>query len=435
MRTIFRQRLWVFVFIALLTVGGTLFWYPPHAWGQLDTVLVAVAIEPPFVWEDETGALRGFDIDLLNALAVQANLPISYTKTEFRYLLPGVATRLYDVASTCLFITPERQAQVDFTRPYFATGFTLVVSATVTTTSLIDLTPEMSVGVLEGSAVNDLLQTQNKAAVQTTLSYDTAFVKVESGELNAAIISETAFWDYQLHHPDTTLKTVGGLLTYNECGLAVNQTDTALLAQLDSALAEIKSNGTYDTLYRTWFGERPLPEKPVPPPPNEVAAAVPTPVVIETRRLVTATTDLAGIYYLTSNNESAVEPILGAGSQAGTRYQILTLAANGIWFITETAAPIGASGELTGTQTGQPGLWYVNPRGEVEAMLLTFSAPATGNGFTEVIRKDYEMQVDSSGSVVGTYHATRYPADLFALPTTPTATLTQTVKFTGQRVP
>ena len=434
MKNRLRKRLWSFALVLLLTLGGTLLWRAPDALAQLKTIVVAVAITPPFIVEDKRGALTGFDIDLINALATQAGLHVAYTKTDLRYLLPGVTTRLYDVGSACLAITPERQAQVQFTRPYFASGLSLIIPATMTTTnSVADLTPEMTVGVIEGSAAEAFVHTLNTALVHSIPAINDVFAKVEAGELNAAITSEANFLGYQMDHPKTGLKIVGSLLTYSECGLAVNQTDTALADQFNAALTELKSNGAYDKIYHKWFGERALPEKPVEPTPtaaSPAASPTPPPATVAVSTSVTTTAALAGIYYLTVTDQPAAEQ----GGPAAARYQILTLAENGLWFVAETPAPAPADSAMHDTPTGQPGLWFVNGRGQVEAMMLNFTASTADAGAAEVIRKDYEMKVDSQGAVVGAYHTTHYAADLFALPTAPTATITQTIEFTGQRV-
>lgn len=440
MRNNLRQQIWFFVLIVILTFCGMLIQRAPDALAQLETVVVAVSIAPPFVAEDETGTLTGFDIDLINALAAQADLPITYTKTATRYLLPGVATRLYDVGSGCLSITPEREAQVHFTRPYFATGLTMVVQTTTTTLiNLADLTPEMAVGVVEESTAQAFVQSQSTALVHPVLHLNDVLAKVETGELDAAIVNETDWLGYQLSHPDAALKTVGNLLAYHECGLVVNQTDTTLLDQLDAALTEIKSNGTYDRLYRKWFDERAVPEKPVEPLPTEVATPLPSPtplpLTVVGNLSLTTTSNLAGIYYLTVGDETGSEEAVATQEeQGGERYQILTLAANGLWFVSEAPAPVADSGVTHDRQTGQPGLWFINVHGQVEAMLITFTVPATDTGEVTVTRKDYQMQIDGNGTVVGAYHTTHYATDLFALPAAPTVALTQTVEFTGQRV-
>lgn len=445
MRNNLRQQVWFFVLIVILPFCGMLIQRAPDALAQLETVVVAVSIAPPFVAEDETGTLTGFDIDLINALAAQADLPITYTKTATRYLLPGVATRLYDVGSGCLAITPKGEVQVHFTRPYFATGLTMVVqTATTTLLNLADLTPEMAVGVLEESAAQAFVQSQSTALVHPVLHLNDVFAKVETGELDAAIVNETDWLGYQLSHPGAALKTVGNLLAYRECGLVVNQADITLLDQLDAALLEIKNNGTYDRLYRKWFDKRPEPEKPVEPLPTAVAPPLPSPTplpaTVSGSISLTTTSNLAGIYYLTVGDETVGDETgseeAGATQeeQGEERYQILTLAANGIWFVSEAPAPVADSGVTPDSRTGQPGLWFINVHGQVEAMLITFTVPATDTGEVTVTRKDYQMQIDGNGTVVGAYHTTHYATDLFALPAAPTAALTQTVEFTGQRV-
>lgn len=421
--------------ICILLVLSMCLWHISDAQAQLDPLTVAVSFTPPFVFASEAGALTGFEIELLDALATQAGLRFTYTTTEFRYLLPGIATRLYDLGGGCIAITPERQARLLFTRPYFASGLTMVVHADNSRIqTLADLTAEKNVAVLDGSLTLTFAQSHITATIHTVPSNDIAFSEVETGEMDSFIVTETEFLAYQMRHPETPLHSIGGLLDYGECGFVVNQADTALLSKLDVALAELKSNGTYDTIYRKWFGSRPQPEKPVEPTPvadlvTPVPSLAPSAVAVEATPALTTSMALAGIYYLTVTKEPTSQP----SDRTISQYQLMTLAANGLWFVIESPDPIPDDTIASMLQSGQSGLWYVNREGQVEATLLTFTA-ATDTAPTEVIRKDYQMQVDGNGHVVGTYQATYYAADLFASIPPPTAAMTQTIKFTGQRV-
>ena len=45
------------------------------------------------------------------------------------------------------------------------------------------------------------------------------------------------------------------MLEAEEYGIAVKKGNDKLAAEIDKALAELKKNGEYDKIYKTWFGE------------------------------------------------------------------------------------------------------------------------------------------------------------------------------------
>ena len=47
----------------------------------------------------------------------------------------------------------------------------------------------------------------------------------------------------------------GDVLEAEEYGIAVKKGNDKLAAEIDKALAELKKNGEYDKIYKTWFGE------------------------------------------------------------------------------------------------------------------------------------------------------------------------------------
>ena len=51
------------------------------------------------------------------------------------------------------------------------------------------------------------------------------------------------------------MMTVGDVMDAEEYGLAVKKGNDQLAKDVNKALAELKKNGEYDKLYKTWFGE------------------------------------------------------------------------------------------------------------------------------------------------------------------------------------
>ncbi|MBE0417741.1 MAG: transporter substrate-binding domain-containing protein, partial [Coriobacteriia bacterium] len=53
------------------------------------------------------------------------------------------------------------------------------------------------------------------------------------------------------------LKIVEELITNEQYGFAFNQDNPGLRDAVNDALAELRADGTYDDIYRKWFGETP----------------------------------------------------------------------------------------------------------------------------------------------------------------------------------
>ena len=51
------------------------------------------------------------------------------------------------------------------------------------------------------------------------------------------------------------LAIICDVLEAEEYGIAVKKGNDKLAAEIDKALAELKKNGEYDKIYKTWFGE------------------------------------------------------------------------------------------------------------------------------------------------------------------------------------
>ena len=80
----------------------------------------------PFESLDDAGNIVGFDADLVAAINAQSGLNIVFESTNFDSIITGVQTGLYDLGVSCISVTEERLANVDFTTPYLTSGPCLV---------------------------------------------------------------------------------------------------------------------------------------------------------------------------------------------------------------------------------------------------------------------------------------------------------------------
>ena len=53
------------------------------------------------------------------------------------------------------------------------------------------------------------------------------------------------------------IKAVGEAIKADKAGIAVRKDNPELLAAINDALAKIKADGTYNAIFKKWFGEEP----------------------------------------------------------------------------------------------------------------------------------------------------------------------------------
>lgn len=396
---------------------------PPAARAQLNTILVAVDKNyPPFTFIDETGTLVGFEIDLLRELAQINGWQVLFEPVSFANLIPGVSTRLYDAAISCIFITEARKKLVNFSDPYYSSGMWLIALRGSNIRTITDLTPATKVGTVPGTAWETYTSERTNAQIIYSENAVAVFDNIVNGNIAATINEREVLMGYLAEHPDAPLQTIGPPLTYDECAIVVNVGQPRFLAALNEALAQTKANGRFDQMYRHWFGDLEPMVKPATEPTVAQGQALPplTPMATTSpvTTVVTATpATLAGVYLLTLQT---VPP----------SFEIVTLTADQLWVGTQsiqTASPVtGAPSPPT-----YQGVWTVDANQQIRATTLNFQ---TTTQPTRLARRDYQMRIDPAGQINGAYTLDLYPLDVNPLLTAAPLAATMTITFTGERL-
>jgi len=88
---------------------------------EADALKVAMECTyPPFNFKDDSGELKGFEVDLANELSKRINIDLEFVCQEWDGLLPGLLAGKFDMIISTMSITPERQKKVDFSISYRA---------------------------------------------------------------------------------------------------------------------------------------------------------------------------------------------------------------------------------------------------------------------------------------------------------------------------
>ncbi len=89
--------------------------------------VIATKEAPPFAMQGSDGEWHGLSISLWDALSQKLGFTFRYEKANLAEMIEGVADGRFDASISAITITSQREQQVDFTHPFYTTGYGIVV--------------------------------------------------------------------------------------------------------------------------------------------------------------------------------------------------------------------------------------------------------------------------------------------------------------------
>jgi ABC-type amino acid transport substrate-binding protein len=219
---------------------------------------VGTAITAPFEFYNSSQQLVGFDIDLMNQIGALLHRKVTYQVGQFSALVPDLQAHKVNAVIAAMYITPARQQVVSFATPYLQTGLVMVERPGLNIHSAADL-KGLKVGVKSG-ATGQAYLANHQTGAQAVVYSDTlsSFHDLVSGRIDVVLndyLNTLAF----LKDTNANVRIVGGdqtpvYLQHNELGIAVSKDETALLSQINSALATLQNNGFIKSDFTKWLG-------------------------------------------------------------------------------------------------------------------------------------------------------------------------------------
>ena len=206
----------------------------------------------------KNGKTVGFDIDLMREIGKRAGFEPQFQNVTFDGIIQGLGSNLYDSAISAMTITPEREKQIDFSKPYFNADQSLMVqkgSKIKSTNDLSGKTVGVQIGTTGAMEANKLKKNGKVGQVRTFDTITDAFAALQNGQIDA-IINDFPVSAYRAKTSNGSLVIVQTIPTGEQYGIAFPK-DSELLKPTNKALAEIKKDGTYAKLYKKWFGQKP----------------------------------------------------------------------------------------------------------------------------------------------------------------------------------
>jgi arginine/ornithine transport system substrate-binding protein len=217
---------------------------------------------PPFSTVEKGGRLAGFDVEIAQALCDQMKAKCQLVKMkDWYYLIPSIQKGEYDAVVASMSITPERMEKIAFTDRYYTTPVKIVAKKGSAIDGSLASLEKRRVGVQSGTTHEQFVDARlaGKAQIQRFDTLEAALKELTAGRLDAVMADGLALQkgflatkegrDFAFVGPAYTDPAFFG----PGIGIGLPKERDELRQKLNTALAEIRANGKYQTIAAKYF--------------------------------------------------------------------------------------------------------------------------------------------------------------------------------------
>ena len=200
-----------------------------------------------------TGALVGYDIEIIEAIADRLDLEIEFQETQWDAIFAGLDAGRFDLIANQVTINDEREANYILSEPYTVShGVIVVPGDDDSINSFEDLEGKTTAQSLTSNWYE--LATASGAKVEPIEGWAQAVQLLQQGRVDATINDELTFLDYEKNEGPTGLRIAAETEDAGEQAFAFTKEKQALAEAIDGALAELRADGTLAEISDKYFG-------------------------------------------------------------------------------------------------------------------------------------------------------------------------------------
>lgn len=216
-----------------------------------------------------TGEITGFDVDIAGEVA--RDIFGSPSHVEYRILsaaerITALQTSQVDVVVKTMTITCERRKLVNFSTVYLDANQRILAARDSTISRVSDLSGKRVCVARGTTSLRRIREIAPPPVIVSVVNWADCLVALQQRQIDAVSTDDSILAG--LVEEDPYLHIVGPNMANQPYGIGINLDNTGLVRFVNGTLERIRSDGTWNTLYRKWLSV--LGPAPVPPQPRYV---------------------------------------------------------------------------------------------------------------------------------------------------------------------
>ncbi|MEE4659942.1 MAG: transporter substrate-binding domain-containing protein [Halieaceae bacterium] len=205
----------------------------------------------------QDGKLLGVEVDNAREVASILGREVEFVPMPQDEYIAALNDRRVDVVMSGYSVTPEREAQVSFSRPFMEVGQMAIVLAERAGQFAYPRAlyrPDIRMGAEPGTTGERYIKENFPSAVYKAYrSPDEAFAALRERDLDVFIHDAPTSWNLASSRENQDLLSLYRPLTREKLAWAVRKDNTRLLNDLNRALAELENNGRLSAIQNYWI--------------------------------------------------------------------------------------------------------------------------------------------------------------------------------------
>ena len=206
---------------------------------------------PPYEMTADDGSFEGIDVEIAGAIAEKLGLELQIDDMDFDAALLAAQTGKSDMVMAGVTVTEDRQTVMDFSDSYATSIQVVIVPEDSDIASIDDMTGKM-IGVQRGTTGDQYCSASVEDGgfgEENVTRYDnglTAVQALNNSQVDCVVIDNAPAQEFVAANPG--LKILDTEYANEEYAIGVAKGNTQLLDAINTAIAELKADGTIQSI-------------------------------------------------------------------------------------------------------------------------------------------------------------------------------------------